>query len=346
MITFNQIKKLPKIELHRHLDGAVQPKLIFDLAQKNKIDLSVSNLKGLKKYYQITKQTSAAEFVQKFDLVISLMQTPENLQTIAYEQVLNLKKENILYAELRFAPHYHDQKGLTYIQVIKNVLLGFRKGYQKTGVLTNLIICLVREAKPELGEKVVKAALEFKNDQGPVRVVAIDLACDEANYPPERHLSAYKLTFNSYLKRTAHAGEFGQQRLKNIKTVINVLRADRLGHAIPLVTDQELMDLVKKKNIGIEFNPLSNLICHNIETINDLQIDKYFHQGIRFSINSDDPAMMFTSLSDNLDQVCQAYSWGLKELKIITLNTIDISFASTLEKKNLKQTFLKKWPRN
>lgn len=344
MITFNQIKKLPKLELHRHLDGAVQPKLIFDLAQKNKIDLPVNNLKELKKYYQITKQTTAAEFVQKFDLVISLMQTPENIQTIAYEQVLNLKKENILYAELRFAPQYHDRKGLNYVQVITNVLLGLRKGYQKTGVLTNLIICIGRESEPELGEKIVKAALEFENDQGPVRVVAIDLACDEANYPPERHLSAYQLTFNSYLKRTVHAGEFGQQRLKNIKTAINLLRADRLGHAVPLATNQTLMDLVKKKNIGIESNPFSNLICQEIENLNDLQLDKYFNQGIKFSINSDDPAMMFTSLSDNLDQIRQAYNWGFKELKSITFNTIDISFASSLEKENLKQKFLKNWP--
>lgn len=344
MISRDVIQKLPKLELHRHLDGAVKPEVIFSLARKSNIDLPVDNLKELKRYYRITKKTSVEEIMKKFDIVISLMQTPENLQTIAYEQVRDLHDDNIVYAEVRFAPQYHIKQGLDMVQVIENVLIGMRKGYKEFGVMTNLIICIGRETESEFGEKVAQAALAFQNEKNPVRVVGIDLACDEATYPPERHASAYKLTFGSKLKRTIHAGEFGNQKLKNIKTAIELLCADRLGHAIPLPMDETLLRLIKEKDIGIESNPLSNVICHVIDTIEDLHLDVYLKHNIKFAIGSDDPAMMFTTLSDNLFTVCRKYNWGIKELKTIMTNAIEMAFITKKEKHSLKKKVFEHWP--
>lgn len=345
MINLNEIRKLPKIELHRHLDGAVKPELIFDLAKKHNVYLPVNSLEDLKKYYRITKETSVQELMDKFDVVLSLMQTPENLQTIAYEQILDLKKENYLYVELRFAPQYHTREGLSMVQVIENVLIGMRKGYKETGILSNLIIAIGREAELEKAKQIVKAALEFQNSQETVKVVGIDLACDEATYPPEIHLPAYKLTFGSKLKRTVHAGEFGDQKLKNIKTAIHKLRADRIGHAIPLPNDKDLLNLVKQKRIGIESNPLSNLICHMTASIQELKLNIYFTNGIKFSLGSDDPAMMYTTLSNVIYETAKVYNWGLAHIKTIMKNSIDISFTSNKEKQSLKQNLDKTWPK-
>lgn len=344
MISRDVIQKLPKVELHRHLDGAVKPEVIFSLARKSNIDLSVHNLKELKQYYLITKKKSVEEIMRKFDMVISLMQTSENLQAIAYEQVRDLKHENIIYAELRFAPQYHTRQGLNITEVIENVLIGMRKGYKEFGVITNLIICIARESEPRNGEEVAKTALEFQNDKNSVRVVGVDLACDEATYPPERHASAYRLTFGSKLKRTVHAGEFGNQRLKNIKIAIELLRADRLGHAVPLPEDKKLLEVVKKRGIGIESNPLSNVISHTVRSIEGLHLDIYLREGIKFAICSDDPAMMFTSLSDNLLTVCRKYKWGLKELKTIMTNAIEMAFITEKEKQSLKEKVFEYWP--
>jgi adenosine deaminase len=331
-ITLEEIQRLPKIDLHRHLDGAVKPSLLFQLAKKDGFALPVKDLEGLRKHFQVTKEMSLAEILAKFKLVIDLMQTPENLQKVAYEQVMGLAKENIVYAELRFAPQYHTEQGLSHEEVMANVLEGFKKGYEETGVITNLIVCIDRACEPELGCQIARSALSFQ-DKG---VVALDLACDEASWPPERHKSAFELVFDSRLGQTVHAGEFGNQRLKNIAAAIDLLRADRLGHAIVLPKDDQLLEKVRARRIGVECCPLSNLVCSLIKDLKELCLDKYLAKGILFSINSDDPAMFDKTLSDNLLAVCQSYGWGKQELEKIFTNSLEMAFMTNYQKTKLK----------
>ncbi len=327
------IRKLPKIDLHRHLDGDVKPRVISRLARKDGVTLPAEDLDL---YFRDLRNQGIGALLQKgFGLVTSLMQSRENLSAVAYECVRNLKEDNIIYAEIRFAPQYHtgesayyghssekSKEKLGYDEIIKAVSDGLSEGEKDFGVKTKLIVCVGREAEPHEGVKVAGAALNCM-DYG---VVGLDLACDEASYPPERHLEAYKTTFNSPLKRTVHAGEFGNQPRKNMLTAMNDLKADRLGHAIPLSKYEDLTKAVSDGKIGVEMCPESNVFTGFIKSRNELGIKRLLSKGVVVSVNTDDPAMFGYTLSDTLYRLADECGLGMEELKKLQLNAIESAF--------------------
>ncbi|MBI4451600.1 adenosine deaminase [Candidatus Woesearchaeota archaeon] len=336
-----EIAKLPKIDLHRHLDGDVRPELLFSLARKDGVPLPADTEQGLLDKFAQWRSEGILSLLQNgFGMVTSLMQTPENIQTVAYEEVRNLANDDIVYAEVRFAPEFHTgddefyrhmRKNLmTYQEIISHVAAGLRQGAEDFGVATNIIVCIDRGSEPAKGVAVAQAALDCI-DAG---VVGIDLACYETAHPPEKHLPAYKLTFGTPLKRTVHAGEFGPQREKNIVTSIAELKADRLGHAIPLSLHPELVELVDIVGSGVEMCPESNKYVGLIRQYSDLGIPALLDAGIKVSLNSDDPAMFGYRLSDVF---CAAVNEGFTKdnLRKLQLNAVETAFISDAEKSRL-----------
>lgn len=334
------IRKLPKIDLHRHLDGDVKPDVLFKLAQKDGVKLPA---KDLNFYFKDLRDEGIGALLQKgFGMVTSLMQSRENLSMVAYECVRNLKEDGVVYAELRFAPQYHtgesayyghpsekSKERLGYDEIIEAVSEGLRKGETDFGVKTNIIVCVRRETEPHEGVKVADAAL---NCMG-YGVVGLDLACDEATYPPERHLEAYKTTFNSPLKRTVHAGEFGNQPHKNMLTAMNDLKADRLGHAIPLSKYEDLVQQVSGRKTGIEMCPESNIFAGFIKSRKELKLDELLSRNVLVSVCSDDPAMFGYTLSDTLYRLAEECGLGMEELKKLQMNAIESAFGLTADER-------------
>ncbi len=337
-VTLDQIHSFPKVELHRHLDGAIKPELVFELAKKDGVVLAQKDARALRDTLHIRPGMSVDEIMAQFSLVISLMQTAENIERVCYTQVLDLEQENIVYAELRFAPQYHMQKGLALEDVIAASLAGFSRGETETGVMVRVIVCIARECDLEISKNVVRAARTFQR-RG---VVGIDLACNEAAYPPERHAGAYALTFSSKLSRTVHAGEFGRQRRKNIKTAIFDLEAHRLGHAIGLGRDRELRMICRGATIGVESCPISNLICGNIRDLRELGLRTLLREGILLSVNSDDPELFHTSLSETLFETAKAYGWGMEEIHLLMKNAVRSAFLPEREKYQLMYQYFTK----
>jgi len=333
------IQQFPKIDLHRHLDGDVTAEDIFFLAKRDGIPLPVGAAKELKKYFKQLHRRGLVELFKKgFGLVTQVMQTEKNLSYIAFREVEHLSKDGIIYAELRFAPQFHTGQNLSYQSIIRAVSKGLKQGEKKFKIKTKIIVCINRESEPEIGIKIAQAAIACANDG----VVALDLVCDEANYPPERHLPAFQTTFNSPIKRTAHAGEFGNQPYKNIKTAIFKLKADRLGHCIPISQHKDLLAAAVKKKIGLELCPLSNMVCGFINSPNELKINDLVARGALVSINTDDPKMFNFTLSDTLAEVLKNSASPLDDLTKFQLNAIASSFLSNKEKNELKRLFIKK----
>ena len=242
------IESLPKIELHRHLDGDIKPDLIFELAKEQNIKLPVDNKKDLNRYFSKKREEGFNSLITDgFGLVNTVLQTGEALRRAAYESVRNMKNENIIYGELRFAPELHTEKGLSYKQAIYEARMGMKEAEKDFGISTNLISCICRNSSAELGEQIAKTVMDSQ-----MYTVALDLACDEANNPPEKHKKAYELTFNTDIKRTVHAGELGNNQYQNMVTAINTLHADRISHAIHISEYKDLINIVREKNIGIE----------------------------------------------------------------------------------------------
>jgi len=339
-------EKMPKIDLHRHLDGDIDPRLLFLIAKSNKVDIGFKNSEELLRYFKkLTKQGLVPLLTEGFGLVTSLTQTARNLKFIAFEEVYNLKQEGIIYAEIRFAPQYHCQgrqtyyrqlktknEELSYREVIAAVARGLKQGYKNFGVPTRLIICIGREIDPKEGVEIARAAIKCQD----LGVIAIDLACDEINFPPNRHSNAFAITTNSGLKRTVHAGEFGHRKIQNIWDAIDNLCADRLGHAVDLAQAPKLIETVKERNIGIEMCPLSNRFTGAIKSINELKINELLKQGVRVTLNSDDPKMFGYTLSDTFEKVAKAFKFGKKEIEKLLLNSVQVAFCDEKLKKELK----------
>jgi adenosine deaminase len=250
--------------------------------------------------------------------------------------VRDLKAQNYIYAETRFAPQYHQRNGLSLEQVIENVLEGLHRGCAETGTLVKLIICIGREVgkeHPEISLAVAKAAAAFK-DAG---VVGLDLACNEVDYPPQLHVPAYQLAYGAQLHRTVHAGELArseEERAANIVTALDDLKADGLGHAVPLVRHPSLLARIIRDRVRIESCPLSNRITGAIENGNlrELGLDQLLREGALVSLNTDDPLIFGTSLADVFQATCEAYNFGLEDVRQFTRNAVEGAFCSDDER--------------
>ncbi|TLX98907.1 MAG: hypothetical protein E6K89_00190, partial [Thaumarchaeota archaeon] len=195
------------------------------------------------------------------------------------------------------------------------------------------------EAGIGLAEEAVSQALRYEG-RG---VVGIDIGGKEEGNPPEKFQSAFKLTFESKLRRTAHAGEGAgsvDQSLRNIRNSIILLRADRIGHAVNLASDRALIRLVVERGVALEMNPVSNLTLHHIHSLRELGLDRLISSGVAVSVNSDDPAIWPNgSLSENFVAVCNAYNFGLGEVDTLISNSFSAAFASNEEKETLREEY-------
>lgn len=358
-LTRDDIFKAPKIDLHRHLDGAIGPKLLIKLAKKLGVKLPTYDLAEFTKLYQIVepKGMPVSKLFERFAWAIAVMRAPEGLYQAAYEQVFDLARENILYAEVRLAPGYLGRYPAPWYKparyeknvfptmsldwIVELVLDGLARGMKETGVAVNLTLCIPRESLSVYGPKSVSdvVGLAFKfQDRG---VVSIDLACDELNYPPKEYAKTFQRTLGSKIRRNPHAGEMGQDksRLQNIQTCIEELHANGLGHALPLYHSESLMNLAKTQNIRIERTPLSPVPGCSLA---DGHLDILLKHQVPVVIASDDPVLMRASLTDNFAAALNYHSWGEKEFWQLTANAVNTAFfRSAAQKKRVRQLFVK-----
>ncbi len=186
MITEESIRRLPKVELHHHLDGAVRPETIIELAKNYKKKLPESDPQKLAKWFHRgADRKNLALYLEGFGLVLEIMQTKEALTRIARENLEDLSEHNVAYAEIRFAPELHMVEGLNLESVVEAVLIGLKEGKKKTGVAFGLILCAMRDKENSL--EIAELAVSFRTKG----VVGFDIAGDEHGHPPKKHLEAF-----------------------------------------------------------------------------------------------------------------------------------------------------------
>ena len=340
------VRKLPKADLHSHIDGSIPFRELSRIARENHREVKTRGgnvLANANAFFGFVKgegyHSLLSEIVDRFYPILGLMQTEETIREVGRTYVRGLKEDGIIYAEGRFAPHYHTAEGMTQAQVIESMLEGLKAGCEETGVQANLIVAFGREVGIGPAEEAVSQALRYEG-RG---VVGIDIGGKEEGNPPEKFQSAFKLTFESKLRRTAHAGEGAgsvDQSLRNIRNSIILLRADRIGHAVNLASDRALISLVVERGVALEMNPVSNLTLHRIPSLRGLGLDRLLSSGVTVSVNSDDPSLWPNgSLSENFVGVCNAYNFSLEEVDALISNSFSAAFASDEEKEALREEY-------
>src|SRR5258706_1990434 len=203
-LTLDFIEKLPKTDLHCHLDGSLRIETILDLAKKQKVKLPAEDPDKLfKLIYAGERCGSLDEYLQAFDITVSVMQTDEALYRTAYELVEDCARENVRYLEVRYSPMLHTQRGLKLAPIVESVIQGLRAGERDFGVRSGVILCGIRSISAESSLRMAELCVAFKN-RG---VVGFDLAGAEYNYPAKDHKEAFQLILNNKVNCTANAGE-------------------------------------------------------------------------------------------------------------------------------------------
>jgi adenosine deaminase len=337
-LNLEMIGQAPKALLHDHLDGGLRPATVLELAdQFGYADLPATDEHELAAWFRTAAHSgSLVRYLEPFAHTVGVMQTAPALYRVAYECVEDLARDNVVYAEIRFAPELHITEGLSLDEVVDAVLAGFADGEKAFGsdedpITVRCLVTAMRHAARS--REIAELAIRFR-DKG---VVGFDIAGAEAGYPPTRHLDAFEYMRNNNARFTIHAGEaFG---LPSIHEAIAFCGADRLGHGVRIVDDitvrsdgsaqlGRLASLLRDKRIPFEMCPSSNVQTGAVGSIAEHPFDLLARLRFRVTVNTDNRLMSDTTMSQEMLRLVEAFGYGWSDLQRFTINAMKSAFIS------------------
>jgi adenosine deaminase len=325
------LARLPKAELHVHLDGSLRPETIWELAETQSVELPADSETGIGRWFrQELPERDLVGYLARFDVTTSVMQTEEALERIAFELLEDAAAENVWYMEVRYAPILSTKRGLSPRQVVDAVQRGLARGqkeYPRTQAYQ--IICGLRHFEPERAMRMAALAVEYKG-RG---VLAFDLAGAEVDNPAKRFREAFYLVLNANLNVTVHAGEaYGPE---SIHQALHWAGAHRIGHGVRLREDDDLLEYVRDHRIPLEMCPTSNVQTGAVDSIEEHPIREYFDRGLRVTVNTDNRLMSDTTMTQELALLVEHLGFDLEEIKKLLLNGFKSAFLRYPERKAL-----------
>ena len=329
----DDLRTLPKVLLHDHLDGGLRPETVIELARSAPdVELPTDNPDELRQwFFRGANRGSLAEYLEGFGVTIALMQTEENLRRITVELAEDLHRDGVVYGEIRFAPIFHQNQGLNVEQVMAAVLDGMGEGERRFGIRLRLIVCAMRNMDPSISLEMAELAVAFR-DRG---CVAFDLAGDEFGHPPNDHLDAFHYCQRESFGITIHAGEaFGKP---SIWQALQYCGAHRIGHCTRLVEDMvihegeiiqmgPLAHYVRDHRVPLEVCLQSNVHTGAAESLAKHPFRHLFDKKFRVTLNTDNRLMSNTTMTDEFVVAQEHYGVKLRDFEKLTLNAMKSAF--------------------
>ena len=317
-------KTLPKVELHLHLDCSLSYAVV------SRLNPAITREEYLHDFIAPARCTNLADFLTRALKSIALMQTEEGLRLVTFDVFEQLQRDNVLYAEIRFAPLLHTEKGLTAENVVEIVEEATAKASPATGIEARLILCTLRHFSAEQSLQTVKLVERFKGTQ----VAALDIAGDEAGCPLDAHIPAFQYAAQNGIPRTAHAGE--ASGAQSVWETLNALRPSRIGHGVRSIEDPALIAHLRKEHIHLEVCPTSNLQTNIYDSYADHPINRLYDAGLSLSVNTDARTITDISLAQEYEKLHQVFAWDSEHFLQCNLNAIRSSFLPEAAKKRLE----------
>ncbi|KFF59027.1 adenosine deaminase [Cryobacterium sp. MLB-32] len=351
------INTLPKISLHDHLDGALRPQTIIELAEAIGLDLPATDAESLREWF--VDQSSAGslvEYLKTFDVTCAVMQTREGLFRVAKEYVEDLALDGVIYGEVRWAPEQHLARGLTLEETVEAVQDGLEAGIEHVeslgkSIRTGQLITAMRHADRSL--EIAELAVKYRYDG----VVGFDIAGAELGFPASNHTAAFDLLAREFMPTTVHAGE--ADGLDSIRSALFDGRALRLGHGVRLAEDVTIerqdddntfvtlgpvAQWVRDREITLEVSPSSNLQTGAIaawgDDLLDHPFDLLYQLGFKVTVNTDNRLMSDTSLSQELALLSDAFGYDLDDLEVFQLNAAAAAFLPLEDREELTNAII------
>lgn len=322
------IRSLPKAELHLHIEGSLEPELMFQLSQRNGIQLKYASVESLREAYNFD---GLQDFLDLYYAATSVLLKEQDFYDLTWAYLLKAKENNIVHAEIMFDPQAHTSRGVPFSSVIGGIYRALTDGYEKLGITFKLILSFLRHMSQEEGFMTLEEAIPYKG-----WITAVGLDSSEQNFPPDLFTDLFEKAREMGFLSVAHAGEEGPPEY--IWAALDLLKASRIDHGNSAIEDPDLVDVLGIYEIPLTTCPLSNLKLKVIKKMEDHPLKEMMDRGIKVTVNSDDPAYFGGYLNDNYIAVADALHLTKDEIIQLAKNSFEASFITDGE----KRAFLKK----
>ena len=320
--------KLPKVELHLHLDCSLSYEVV------KKINPGITYEEYRESFIAPPKCYDLVDYLKRAIKGFELMQTKEQLRLVTLDLFEQLKADNVIYAEIRFAPLLHIKQGLTANEVVATIDETVTEGIRITGIEAGLILCTLRNFNEDQSMDTVKLAHQFRG----TNVVGFDIAGDEAGFPVAHHVAAFQYAQAKGICCTAHAGE--AKGPESVWETVRRFHPQRIGHGVRSSEDNVLLEFLKKEDIHLEVCPTSNIQTNVYEKIEDHSADKIYHSGVSMSINTDCRTISDTTLTMEYGIMEKIFNWKEEHFLKCNLEAIEHSFCSKDKKEKLTEKLI------
>ena len=329
----NFITKMPKVELHVHLEGSVRPDTLIELAKRHQVALPADDVEGLRKWYTFR---DFDHFIEIYMTISSCLRTAEDIELIAREFLIGQAEQNIVYSEITFTPfnqYYNNQLG--FHEQMDAVNRARAWGEKELGVRMGIIMDIPRLARPESGMMIADWAIERYGDG----LIALGLGGPEIDNPPEKFQVAFDRVRAVGLPCILHAGETVGP--PSIWSAIRVAETKRIGHGVRAIEDPQLVEYLRKTQIPLEVCPTSNICLKVYPSLEEHCLPDLMSQGLYVTISSDDPPMFNTTLTNEY-LVCQkTFGWDINTIEHLVLNAVDVTLLREKERQVMRRSFEK-----
>ena len=322
------LHSLPKVELHLHLDIS----LGFEAARRLKPSLTSEIF--ARDYVAPERCTNLADFLSRVPPILELEQSERGLRLLVEDLFRQMALDNMIYAELRFAPLQHTQQGLTPQEVVRIVEGAVEQTSQESGIEARLILCSLRHFSADQSMQTVQLVEQFRGS----RVVGFDLAGDEAGYPLTAHLEAFRFARAHGIAITSHAGE--ARGAQSVWETLDLLRPSRIGHGVRSIEDPVLVQRLKHERIHLEICPSCNIQLGVFPDYREHSIDRLYRQGLSLGVSSDNRTLTPITLTREYEKLAEKFGWGPADFQKCNLNAIEAAFIPESLKADLKKRIL------
>ena len=310
------IRALPKAELHLHIEGTLEPELLFELARRNGVELRFASVEALRRAYAFDDLQS---FLDIYYEGMAVLRTERDFHELTRAYLRRARADGVRHAEIFFDPQAHAARGVAFETVIEGIHGALEEGRRELGVSGLLILCFLRHLPAAEAMATLEQALPYRD-----RLVGVGLDSSELGHPPEAFAAVFERARTEGLRAVAHAGEEGPPGY--VWQALDLLHAERIDHGVRCEEDAALLERLVRERVPLTICPLSNVKLHVVDRLEDHNLRRLLERGVRVSIHSDDPAYFGGYVGDNYLAAAEALGLSREDLVTIARNSIEATF--------------------
>lgn len=319
------IRRIPKAELHIHLEGSFEPELMFALAERNRVSLPYASVEEVRRAYRFTDLQS---FLDIYYAAARALRTEQDFYDLTWAYLERAHAQAVRHVEPFFDPQTHTGRGIAFETVLGGITRALADGERRLGISWRLVMCFLRDLPAESAMRTLEQALPWRD-----RIAGVGLDSAEVGHPPADFAAVFDRARREGLRAVAHAGEEGPPDY--IRQALDALGVSRIDHGVRCLEDAGLVDRLVAERVPLTVCPLSNVKLRVVKTLGDHPVKRMLDRGLRVTLNSDDPAYFGGYILDNYLAVAQTFALSPAEIATIARNAIEATFLDEAGRRRL-----------